>query len=191
MESKNDTNFEDTYEDEPVFQQQAEVETLESAKGVATVLKKVFTSLMVILHTDLTPWRELMFKLVHAFSLEHQNTRRIEEQLAHLELEITCARKILEMTSWVDEYLNLTKEREQKLAAKVEALKAPLHPKGGLSTEKEEEDALQLIHEKMETVNIKLESLLGISSTSVGRESTEAACQIVAILEDAREVLSH
>ncbi|KAL3701805.1 hypothetical protein R1sor_019827 [Riccia sorocarpa] len=106
-----------------LLQQQAEVEKLESAGGVAMALK-VFTHPLVDVHADLTPWRDSVSK----------------------EVEIT---------------------------------------------EKEEEDVLQLIHEKMETANAKLEGLLGISSTSVGRESTEETRQISSILEETKRLLSH
>ncbi|KAL3682219.1 hypothetical protein R1sor_000241 [Riccia sorocarpa] len=138
---------------------------------VAAALKKTLTP---ISQTDLTPWKNSVSTLVRELSLERQHTQRLKGQRTQLELEVARGKKVPKMTLWVAEQLKLARDTEQKMGARIEALEAALHAKGGHVTDTEEESALQHIQAKMQTANSKLDSLLGVSSSPKRGESQEA-----------------
>ncbi|KAL3700162.1 hypothetical protein R1sor_018184 [Riccia sorocarpa] len=89
----------------------------------------------------------------------------LEETANPTRLEVARGKKIPEMTSWVAEQLKLACDTEQKMSARIEALEAALHAKGGHVTDTEEESALHHLQAKMQDAHSKLDSLLGVSSS--------------------------
>ncbi|KAL3696630.1 hypothetical protein R1sor_010706 [Riccia sorocarpa] len=121
-----------------LIQQQGEVKGTETEDDVAETLKRTLTPTPP---TDLTPWKNSVTTLLRELSLERAHTQRLKKQRTQLEMEVARGKKIPEMTSWVAEQLKLARDTEQKMGARIEALEAALHAKGGHVTATEEESA--------------------------------------------------
>ncbi|KAL3701687.1 hypothetical protein R1sor_019709 [Riccia sorocarpa] len=170
-----------------LLQPSGEVQKMETEDEVAIALKKTFTTPS---SSDLTPWRNVISKLLRELSLERQHTRHLEEQRVELEAEVARAKKIPEMTSWVADQLKLARDTEQKLTARNTALEAALHAKEGQLTDTEEEKALQHIHTKLAVAHSSLEALLGVTSSSKAGESRGTSSSVSSVVEEARALLA-
>ncbi|KAL3697153.1 hypothetical protein R1sor_011229 [Riccia sorocarpa] len=170
-----------------LIQQHGKVKGIETEDDVAETLKRTLTPTPP---TDLTPWKNSVTTLLRELSLERAHTQRLKKQRPQLELEVARGRKIPEMTSWVAEQLKLACDTEHKMSAKIEALEAALHAKGGHVTATEEESALHHLQAKMYDAHSKLDSLLGVSSSPEEGESQEATASYAKAIEEARALLA-